>query len=661
MTLLTGLLALFLSAASDINQSKIDDVKSGKISEARASWWGFHETDSTSSLQSAINSGAKRVIVEDMGKPWIVTPLNAVSDQEIVFEKGVVLLAKKGEFKKINESLLSVQFKRNVTITGYGATFRMHRDDYAKPPYKKAEWRHTLQINSCSNVKVSGLTLVESGGDGIYLGVASKGVTNEKIHIRDVVLRDHYRQGISVITAENLLIENVVMRTTEGTLPMAGIDFEPNTSGEKLVNCVLRNCVSENNAGPGYLFALAFMSEKSEPVSIRLEKCIAKGPAPYPLRFDSREGGEDGPQTGLIEWVDCEFSGDVGPAITVERKPARGVKMRFVDCKFIPRNHDPKTPSILFKSAVGCNEDTGGVHFENCVVHTREPRPVVAFEDPTANLRLIDVTGTLKIRTGTGDDQRESRLKLTQQWLDEQHPGNAFTRFPRVSTHGMTFQPLHKNVEMQGLSLQPFKNRFQGTLVLFAEEGKQVKLKLRHMQMGKHPGETFVVTAVSPGGPSLNVGEVPFQKTALLSFIAPETGLYRIPIQCGVNAFELMSINCPTCFSSEDRRLSLTGTAGDLSFLVPAGTLRFGVKVMGENQESLGVQILNPSGDVVWNRPTVTMPEQFVGIPKSDQNETWTLRISRPASGRLEDHYLQLQGIPPFFATHPSCLLKPSP
>ncbi|HRX80807.1 MAG TPA: hypothetical protein P5307_17175, partial [Pirellulaceae bacterium] len=88
MTLFAVSLAAAMIASGGVNQSRIDDVKSGKLTEARASWWGFDPEDSTSSIQSAINSGAKRVIIENMGQPWIVTPLVAASDQELVFEQG---------------------------------------------------------------------------------------------------------------------------------------------------------------------------------------------------------------------------------------------------------------------------------------------------------------------------------------------------------------------------------------------------------------------------------------------------------------------------------------------------------------------------------------------------------------------------------------------
>ena len=59
--------------------------------------------------------------------PWIVTPIKAASNQEIVFEKGVVVEAKRGEFKGRKDSLFSIRLKENVSLIGYGATRRISR------------------------------------------------------------------------------------------------------------------------------------------------------------------------------------------------------------------------------------------------------------------------------------------------------------------------------------------------------------------------------------------------------------------------------------------------------------------------------------------------------------------------------------------------------
>ena len=91
-------------------------VASGEIREARASWWGFDKDDSTAYLQAAINSGVPKLIVEKMPSPWIVTPIKAVSNQHLVFEKGAMLLAKRGEFVDRNDWLLAVDGVENCRV-----------------------------------------------------------------------------------------------------------------------------------------------------------------------------------------------------------------------------------------------------------------------------------------------------------------------------------------------------------------------------------------------------------------------------------------------------------------------------------------------------------------------------------------------------------------
>jgi hypothetical protein len=239
-------------AAPQVNQKAIDDVQAGRCNVARAAWWGVDPQESTRALQAAINSGAEKVIVEKMPSPWIVDRIKLAGNQELAFEKGVVVLAKKGAFHGPSDSLFSAAGKSNIKLTGAGARhsiLQMRRDDYASRQYRKAEWRTVVELTSCTNVTISGLTLAESGGDGIYLGTGRGHEPCKNIVIKDVICDRNYRQGISVINAENLLIDGCVLRNTGGTSPQAGIDFEPNDPAERLVNCVMRNCLIENNVG----------------------------------------------------------------------------------------------------------------------------------------------------------------------------------------------------------------------------------------------------------------------------------------------------------------------------------------------------------------------------------------------------------------------------
>lgn len=258
----------------EANSTAVQEVASGKRTEANAAWWGFDEQDATRALQAAIRSGARKLTVPNVGKPWVVGPLSLESDQEIVFEKGVVVQALKGSFLGIDDSLFTADGKENITLLGDGAEWVMRKEDYRRAPYTEAQWRHCLALLSCQNVKVSGLRLASSGGDGIYVGRSPKKGARpgcENVHIKDVVCDDNYRQGISVISVKKLLIEGSTFQETDGTAPGAGVDFEPNEQDEFLIDCVVRNCTFKANAGYGMLFALHLIGKK--PVSIFVENC----------------------------------------------------------------------------------------------------------------------------------------------------------------------------------------------------------------------------------------------------------------------------------------------------------------------------------------------------------------------------------------------------
>jgi len=406
---LVGLLAAHHPARAQLaaNQAAIDLVKSGKIDVARASWWGFDPEDSTDALQAAINSGVKTLIVDNLGKPWVVRPITLASSQQIIFEYGVQVVAKRGEFKGKSDSLFSAANKHDISLIGYGATFRMHRDDYAGPEYQKAEWRMALAIRSCSNVKVYGLTLAESGGDGIYLGVATKGVTNTNVHIKDVVCDRNYRQGISVISAENLLIETTVLSGTGGTAPQAGIDFEPNHADEKLANIVLRNCTSRGNAGPGYLFFLRPLKAASEPVSIRLENCLSTNDAACSVFVKTGDSAQSAVK-GTIEFVGCTFDSGKAGGIQLSGNAGGACKMRFVNC--VLDNAVRDRPDV---SPVMIDGPAQGIEFVDLIVRDPLERSPIRHLGFAGGAPPEAVTGTVVMERGGKRD----RIKITPERL----------------------------------------------------------------------------------------------------------------------------------------------------------------------------------------------------------------------------------------------------
>jgi len=87
------------------NEGAVRLVASGERTTASAAWWGFNAEDVKDTLQTALDSKAKTFIIPYMGEAWIVRPLRMHGDQTIVFEPGVMLLAKKGEFLGGGDSL----------------------------------------------------------------------------------------------------------------------------------------------------------------------------------------------------------------------------------------------------------------------------------------------------------------------------------------------------------------------------------------------------------------------------------------------------------------------------------------------------------------------------------------------------------------------------
>ncbi|MBN2354219.1 MAG: right-handed parallel beta-helix repeat-containing protein [Spirochaetales bacterium] len=263
----------------------------GGVSEAvSAAWWGFDPADATSILQRALDSGAATVLVPRMDSPWQCDDIHVRSNTVLIMQEGAVLLAKKGGFRKRTQSLLNIVDVDDVTVSGYGAVIRMRQSDYLRPPYEKAEWRHTIRICGGNKITLAGLTTELSGGDGVYLGRGGTRITNTGIVLKDLILRDHYRQSISVITARGLTIENAEMSGTSGTPPGAGIDFEPNLADEPVVDCVLTRCLIHNNSGAGFQCYFANHNAASEPFDVTLDGCLVYGNLAGALAFGYRNG-----------------------------------------------------------------------------------------------------------------------------------------------------------------------------------------------------------------------------------------------------------------------------------------------------------------------------------------------------------------------------------
>ena len=521
----------------------VEKVRSGELKEAHAAWWGFDTEDATRFLQAAIDSQVPRLIIDRMESPWVVLPLTGVSNQELVFEPGSEIRAKRGAYKGKNDCLFRFPKCENVRIVGYGATLRMWHADYMQPPYEKSEWRHALAILSARNILVEGLAIASSGGDGIYLGVCDRTIPqNRDIVIRDVLCHDNHRQGISVISAENLLIENTVLRETHGTPPAAGIDFEPNHPNEVLKNCVMRNCLTVNNEGSGYTTWAGQLNAQSRPLDIRFENCTSFGDrTAFHFATDSRRGRDAG---GRVVLRNCRFEKPREQAVRLRENRFGSLIYDIADCVIVQTN------------AVGAE----------CVSYLNETWRKI-------NLPL----------------QSDPDFSL-----------------PHVAHPDLAHAEIRDGAPGESVPLQPLHVRHAGTYLVYADRARTLHFTGRQMRVGRHAAAAKPILVKTSDERILTRLPLPGLTDTAFSFDAPAAGFYRMALDLGAVAFTLTSSDAPVALDVTDAAQGLICSTGCFWIDVPKGTRKFAFYASGDGVERVHARLYSPQNVRVWDEDNVS-------------------------------------------------------
>lgn len=134
----------------------------------------------------------------------------------------------------------NVYIHGNGTIIGNKATH--------PTPSGKSEWGHGINICESYNVTVEGITIKDCWGDSIYVGYQATPAVS--VVLRNLTLDGSRRQGISITSAKNILVDNCVIKNISGTSPQSGIDIEPNANSI-IDNVAIKNCNITNCGGWG--------------------------------------------------------------------------------------------------------------------------------------------------------------------------------------------------------------------------------------------------------------------------------------------------------------------------------------------------------------------------------------------------------------------------
>jgi len=364
------------------------------------------EDDTTKAIQRAIDSDAGTVVVPYTGKRWTVAPLELRSELELVLQPGVLLEAKRGAFRKATDSLLLAKNVRDISIIGYGATIRMRKDDYTSRGYEKGEWRHGICLQGATNVKIRGVRIERTGGDGIYIGPTWDADRNTCTNIRvaDCTLRDNHRQGITVVSGVDVRIENCLITGTSGTAPQAGVDLEPSHPDDRLTAIHLKHIVAEGNAGSGLLANLSRLSRKSEPISVRIEHCLVRDSVQPGLRVLLHE--EHGAR-GWIEFVDCTVEGTQYAGAAVVWNTDTHLQLRFDHCRWADVARKSGQPPIWLElSGSESSRAEPSVEFKDSIVFDHKQRDAIRVKADDADV-FPGIRGVLHTK---GPHQRDLRV-----------------------------------------------------------------------------------------------------------------------------------------------------------------------------------------------------------------------------------------------------------
>jgi hypothetical protein len=127
---------------------------------------------------------------------------------------------------------------------------------------------------NASHIVISDLTAKNMWGDGFYVQGASD------VKFCSVIADGNRRQGLSIISADGLLVLNSVFQNTRGTRPSAGIDFEPDDADQKVTGVRIERSQFLDNAGPGILIA----GKRGAVAKVELTGNVFKGNQPIVVK-----------------------------------------------------------------------------------------------------------------------------------------------------------------------------------------------------------------------------------------------------------------------------------------------------------------------------------------------------------------------------------------
>ena len=659
--------ALYADGVIAPDDAKIAAVKNGQLSEAKVSWWGFDPEDSTRPFQAALDSGVKKLTIDKMSSDWIVNELHLRSNMEIFFDEGVRVVAKRGEFHPSGACLWSLSDVENVAIHGNGGALKMWKEDYLDPTkYRLAEWRHAISLAHAKNILIEDLSLIESGGDGVYVGASYLGPCRD-ITLRRVISDGNNRQGISVISVDGLLVEDCVFKNTAGTMPMAGIDFEPNSPKEMLKRVVLRNSFFDSNKSDGICFYLVQLDATTEPLDVLIENCVTRNNGANGFAFTTKTGGEETQVKGKVAVKNCRFEGD-NIGMLIQAKSIHGCDLVFDNVKLVnPSNFEvgegrPHPAPIQIYSSVGDTIPTGKIAFNNFeIVDPIDRESFVYLDGSRMGAGIADLTGEITVRRSESGPV-EKKIVLNGDYLKERFPAINPKQIKPVETNQtdfVTYNSLHNDEFPYVADAPGIRLRNQGDFRFFVEKGQTIKFHLKEYPYADCARDPIVPKLTSPSGKETELEPCDFLGEKDYEITADESGVYKLYILVNPHNAVFSDCSVPFVYWAEPYAMTIKNP-GTFYFYVPENTPTFGIKFDTCPAEPFAFSVYDPKGNRVggidyFDSTAVWSPDA------ATESGIWTLVIEDTEKNALDDICFNFLGIPSYLATQKGAVFVKKP
>ena len=194
--------------------------------------------DDTIAIKNACLVGAR--IVFPKGTYLISEDIN-VSSNSILDFNGAIIKRKPNNLE--NYSIFRLENAQNVVLNN--PIIIGDRDEHEG---STGEWGMGISVVNCRNITINNADISKTWGDGIYIGESNtdSSLGNIDINVFNTNINEVSRNGISITSGNGIKIKGVRISNTNRTLPMAGIDIEPN-KGYSVKNVVIDDIETSNN------------------------------------------------------------------------------------------------------------------------------------------------------------------------------------------------------------------------------------------------------------------------------------------------------------------------------------------------------------------------------------------------------------------------------